>query len=331
VAIHGNRSRSVLLILYQLSVRETINSTPLGLLKSLPIPSYPWESVGIDFIGPITESEGFNFLMVVIDRLTSMVHIVPMNSTASASDMAWQFLDRVVKLHGYLRSIVSDRDARFTSKFWHQLQQALNTELLMSTTFHPQTDGATERANRTISQILRSIIRNDQTDWVRKIPLVEIAINASLSETTKHSPFGLNYGHLPRFSELGDSAHLASSEGVRNFVHQAKWNLIEAHDAIIAQRVRSEEGADAVLRKPGKLASSSTYPPRIFRSLATDHASYFLSSWIPSQSPKCRGTHSISPLTSHPNLNDDGSIPLSTSNSSGPTERVITPYSLIVH
>jgi hypothetical protein len=105
----------------------------------------------------------------------------------------------------------------------------------MSTAFHPQTDGATERANWTISQILRSIIQNDQTDWVRKIPLVKITINASLNKTTKHSPFGLNYGHIPRSPELGDSAHLASSEGVRNFVHQAKWNLIEAHDAIIAQ------------------------------------------------------------------------------------------------
>jgi hypothetical protein len=97
------------------------NRPPLSLLKSLPVPSYPWESVGIDFVGPITESYGFNFIMVVINCLTSMVHIVPMNSTASASDIAWQFLDKVVKLHGYPKSIVSDRDAQFTSQFWRQL------------------------------------------------------------------------------------------------------------------------------------------------------------------------------------------------------------------
>jgi hypothetical protein len=89
------------------------NKPPVGLLKSLPVPSYPWESVGIDFVGPITESEdGLNFMMVVIDRLTSMVHIVPMKSTATAADVAWHYLDKVAKLHGFPKSIVSHRDTR---------------------------------------------------------------------------------------------------------------------------------------------------------------------------------------------------------------------------
>jgi len=139
----------------------------------------------------------------------SMVHVIPMRSSASASDVAWQFLDKVVKLHGFPKSIVSDRDPRFTSKFWRHLQRSSNTELLMSTAFHPQTDGATERANRTIGQILRSIIRADQKDWARKIP------------------FELNYGFIPRFCELGDAGFIASSEGVRNFVEQARWNSVQ--------------------------------------------------------------------------------------------------------
>jgi hypothetical protein len=206
----------------------------------------------MDFVGPLPESDGANFLMVVIDRLTSMVHLIPMRSTATAADVAWQFLDKIIKLHGYPRSIVSDRDSRFTSRFWSQLQASSNTKLLMSTAFHPQTDGATERANRTIGQILRSLVRPDQGDWFRKIPLVEIAINASINASSKFSPFELMYGFPPRFSELGDAKILASSEGVRNFVEQARWNLLEAHDNIISQRVRSEHHANLRRREPSQ-------------------------------------------------------------------------------
>jgi hypothetical protein len=120
----------------------------------------------------------------------------------------------------------------------------------MSMVFHPQTDGVTERANRTIGQILRSLIRPDHSDWVRKIPLVEIAINASVNATSKFSPFELNYGFPPHFSDFGDIKSFASSEGVRNFVEQARWNLLEAHDNIISQRVRSKHQANRRRREP---------------------------------------------------------------------------------
>jgi hypothetical protein len=144
------------------------NKRPSGLLKSLPLPKRPWESVGIDFIGPLTPSNGFNFLMVVIDRLTSMVHLIPTVTEANSAEVARLFLSHVVKLHGFPESIVSDHDPRFTSRFWRMLQEAAGTKLLMSTAFHPETDGATERANRTITQILRSLVRADQTDWSSK-------------------------------------------------------------------------------------------------------------------------------------------------------------------
>jgi hypothetical protein len=216
------------------------NYRPYSLLKSLPIPSRRWSSVGIDFVGPLTESGGFNFLMVVIDRLTSMVHIIPTTSTARASDVAWDFLNNVVKLHGFPESIVSDRDTRFTSRFWRQLQKACGTKLLMSTTFHPQTDGAMEHANSTIGQILCSLIRSDQKDWIRKIPLVKIAINNGVNESSKFSPYALNYGFTPRFTNFNDLADSGVAEGVRNFVDQARCNLLEAHDNIIAQCLCSE-------------------------------------------------------------------------------------------
>jgi hypothetical protein len=123
------------------------NQRPHGLLHTLPIPMRPWESVGIDFMGPLPKLRDFDYLMVVIDRLTSLVHLIPMNTNVTATQVAWLYLSEVIRLHSVLTSIVSDRDSKFTSMFWCELQWLLGTKLLMSTVFHPQTDGATEQAN----------------------------------------------------------------------------------------------------------------------------------------------------------------------------------------
>ena len=99
------------------------------------------------------------------------------------------YLKEVVRLHGLPESIVTDCDSKFTSIFWSELQQLIGTKLLMSTSFHPQTDGATERANRSIGQILRTVVANDQWDWAERCPMVEFAINSSTSESTGYAPF----------------------------------------------------------------------------------------------------------------------------------------------
>ena len=130
------------------------NSKPRGLLHNLPIPDRPWQPIGMDFLGPLPKSNNFDYLLVIIDRLTSQVHLVPTTTTVTAKGVAWIVLKEVVRLHGIPESIVSDRDARFTSIFWRELQNLMGTKLLMSTAFYPQMDGATERANRLIAQIL---------------------------------------------------------------------------------------------------------------------------------------------------------------------------------
>ena len=130
------------------------NSKPRGLLHSLPIPDRPWQSISMDFLVPLPKSNNFDYLLVIIDRLTSQVHLVPTTTTVTTKGIVWIVLKEVVRLHGIPESIVSDRDAQFTSIFWRELQKLMGTKLLMSTVFHPQTDGATERANRSIAQIL---------------------------------------------------------------------------------------------------------------------------------------------------------------------------------
>jgi hypothetical protein len=218
------------------------NSRPQGLLKPLPLPRRPWKSVGMDFVGPLPKSCGHDFLFVVIDRLTSMVHLIPTNSSISASGVAALFLANVVKLHGLPDSIVSDRDPRFTSRFWREIHRLLDVQLLMSTAYHPETDGATERANRTVTQILRSLVSADQSNWVQKLPMVEFAINAGINASSGFSPFELNCGFTPRIGGFKSSE--CEFAGVRNWIASARWNLIEAHDKIIAARLKGETYAN---------------------------------------------------------------------------------------
>ena len=97
-------------------------------------------------MGPLPKSNNFDYLLVVIDQLTSQVHLVPTMTTATARGVTWLILKEVIRLHGIPESIVSDRDTKFTSIFWKELHRLMGSKLLMSTMFHPQTDGATEQA-----------------------------------------------------------------------------------------------------------------------------------------------------------------------------------------
>ena len=116
----------------------------------------------MDFMGPLPLSRGYNYLLVVIDCLMLQVHLVPTTTRVTTKQVAWIFLTEVVRHHGVPDSIVSDRDTKFTSTFWRELHQLMGTKLLMSTAFHPQTDGVTEQANRSIGQALQALVRNDQ-------------------------------------------------------------------------------------------------------------------------------------------------------------------------
>lgn len=118
----------------------------------------------MDFLGLLPKNDGFDFLWVILCRLKSNLHLIPFKTTTRASELAWQYVQEIVWLHGLSDSIVSNRDTRFTSKMWQDIHHLLGTKLHMSMAFHPQTDGATERANHTIEQILRSTISPDQHD-----------------------------------------------------------------------------------------------------------------------------------------------------------------------
>ncbi|GJP48756.1 hypothetical protein CLOM_g8031 [Closterium sp. NIES-68] len=171
---------------------------PGGLLQPLEIPDEPWESVSLDFITDLPKTrEGHTAILVFVDRLTKMVHFVPTTTDVSAEDTARLFVSHIFRLHGLPRVLVSDRDPRFTSRFWQEVTRKLGTKLKMSSAFHPQTDGQTERTNRTLEQMLRSFISPMQDDWDELLPLVEFAVNNSVHDSTREKPFILNCGRHP--------------------------------------------------------------------------------------------------------------------------------------
>ena len=134
---------------------KSTNQKPAGLLQPLPIPTRNWDHVGMDFIVQLPQTkEGWDAIVVFIDRLTKMAHFAPTTTTATAAETAKIFINHVLRLHGLPSAIISDRDAKFTSHFWQALFKAIGTQLLMSTAYHPQTDGQTERTNRTLKQVL---------------------------------------------------------------------------------------------------------------------------------------------------------------------------------
>jgi hypothetical protein len=224
---------------------KTSTVRPSGLLHSLPVPNFPWDSIGMDFIGPFRECEGFNYILVAIDRFSSMVHLIPTTTTVTALGVANLYVREIVRLHGLPKSIVSDRDSKFTSTFWKELHRILGTSLKKSTAFHPQTDGATERANRTIGQILRGIVNDEQSDWLPKLPLVEFAINSSINASTGFAPFEINYGRVPSMGL--DILPPATYNGITEYAERAREIILEAHDNIISSRI--EQSAQANKRR----------------------------------------------------------------------------------
>ena len=234
-------------------VTKTSTQRPVGLLHPLPIPNRPWGSIGMDFVGPFPESSGYDYLWVVICRLTSQVHLIPVKTTIKASELAWLYVKEVVRLHGLPDTIVSDWDSKFTSKFWRETHRLLGTKLLMLTVFHLQTDGATERANRSIGQVLWTMIQPNQHDWVEKLPMVKFTLNLNISSSTGFSPFKLNYGYMPTF--IGGIVPTNTTKpGTKWFVNQAISNLEMAHDAIIETHVSQTYHANKRHRPDGSMA-----------------------------------------------------------------------------
>lgn len=178
------------------------NARPYGLLQVLPTPLERAERVNIDFINKLHTSEsGYDAVATVIDPLTKRTRWIPVTEAElTAEKFATAFIAGYVRCHGLPVSIVSDRDARFTSNFRQSFCAQLGIKLQMSTAYHPQTDGQAEKANATLETFLKAYIAqlDDPARWDRLLPLAEFTYNASRHKAIGMSPFEADIGYIPR-------------------------------------------------------------------------------------------------------------------------------------
>ena len=185
---------------------------PYGLLHPLPIPLAPWRSISMDCIGPLPKSHGYDLILVIVDRLTKMIHFAPTYSTMSSKDLQILFRDWVFRLHGFPDSIVTDRGTIFTSKFWESFTSLIGIELLFTTAYHQQANGQSERTVQRLKEYLRMFINYRQSDWYDYLALAEFAFNNCIHSSTGISPFKANYGYdfsvgaKPSTTRFGESA-----------------------------------------------------------------------------------------------------------------------------
>jgi hypothetical protein len=218
-----------------------------GLLQPLPIPSRRWEHISMDYIThlPTTIDTGYNSVWVIVDRFTKMCHFVPCHHTITAKETAKLFIKEIFRLHGVPKTIVSDRDPIFTSEFWKGLFEYLGTTLCMSSGYHPQTDGQTERMNRTLEEMLRAYCAEEhrQHHWDDYLPLVEFQYNNAVNRSTGFSPFFLAYGQHPITPAALLASEPTSTLSIAEDAAEFVASLQELSQAAVASMERAQENA----------------------------------------------------------------------------------------
>ncbi|GJW19848.1 putative reverse transcriptase domain-containing protein [Tanacetum coccineum] len=182
---------------------------PSGLLQQPEIPEWKWEGIAMDFVTKLPRtSSGHDTIWVIVDRLTKSAHFLPMREDYKMDRLARLYLNEIVARHGVPISIISDRDSRFTSRFWQSMQEALGTRLDMSMAYHPQTDGQSERTIQTLEDMLRACVLDFGGSWDVHLPLVEFSYNNSYHSSVRCALFEALYGRKCRspimWAEVGE-------------------------------------------------------------------------------------------------------------------------------
>jgi len=208
---------------------------PAGKLIPNSIPEKPWMHILADFITKLPLAQEYDSILVVVNRLTKMVHFVPTTEKTSVEGLAQLFRDSVWKLHGLPESIISDRGPQFTAGLMKELNEMLEIKSKLSMVFHPQTDGQTERVNQELEQYLRMFIDHRQEQWPEWLGTAEFAYNNKAHSSTWTSPFKANYGQDPRmgFEERKKGKYAGAEkfiEKIKEIQEEAKVALGKAQE-----------------------------------------------------------------------------------------------------
>jgi hypothetical protein len=176
------------------------------LYQPLPIPERPWDAIRMDFsLGLLRMQRGFDSIFVVVDRFSKMEHFIPCQKISDVMHVGNLFFKEVVILHGLTKSIVSDKDTKFVGHFWRTLWKKLGTYFSFSSAYHPHIDGQTEVVNKSLGNLLRSLVIDHHSQWDQILPEAEFAYNDSPNRRNGKISFQILYGMQPRgVSELRD-------------------------------------------------------------------------------------------------------------------------------
>nr|GEY41757.1 reverse transcriptase domain-containing protein [Tanacetum cinerariifolium] len=184
---------------YSIHPVKAEHQRPSGLLVQPAIPIWKWENITMDFITKLPKSsQGFDTIWVIVDRLTKSAHFLLIRENDPMYKLARLYLDRIVTRHETPISIICDCDGRFTSNFWKTYQKALGTNLDVSTAYHPEMDGQSERTIQTLEGVLRACVIDFGKGWVKHLPLVEFSYNNSYHASIKVAPYEALYGRKCR-------------------------------------------------------------------------------------------------------------------------------------
>ncbi|KAI3726792.1 hypothetical protein L1987_66598 [Smallanthus sonchifolius] len=222
---------------------------PSGLLQQPEIPQWKWEQISMDFITKLPRtSSGHDSIWVIVDRLTKSAHFLPIREDFKMEKLAKLYMNEVITRHGVPVSIISDRDSRFTSRFWKSLQKSLRTRMDLSTAYHPQTDGQSERTIQTLEDMLRACVIDFGGNWDTHLPLIEFSYNNSYHTSIKCAPFEALYGRKCRspvcWTEIGDN-QITGPE----LIQETSDKVFKIQERLKAARDRQKSYADN-RRKP---------------------------------------------------------------------------------
>jgi len=225
------------------------------------VPEKPWVHISADFITKLPLAQGYDSILVVVDRLTKMVHFVPTTEKMLAEGLTRLFRDNVWKLHGLPESIISDKGPQFAAGLMRELNEILGIKSKLSTVFYPQTDRQTERVNQELEQYLRMFIDHRQEQWPEWLGTAEFAYNNKAHSSTRTLPFKANYGQDPRMGFEGRKKGKYAGaekfiEKMKEIQEEAKAVLRKAQEEM--KKYADKKRSDADKYKVGDLVMLST-------------------------------------------------------------------------
>jgi len=206
------------------------------------IPEKPWSHILADFITKLLLAQGYDAILVVCDWFSKMAHFIATMEKTSAEGLARLFQDHIWKLHGLLESIISDKGVQFAVGMMKELNNLLGIQMKLSTAYHPQMDGQTERINQELEQYLRVFISHRQEQWPDWLGTAEFAYNNKVHAATKISPFKANYSQDPRMGFEGRRRR--KYKIARKFIERMKKIQEEAKAALGKAQEEMKKFAD---------------------------------------------------------------------------------------